>query len=131
MPTASSISTHILNHTETKLLTLLALEQHADTAASRLGARSITLAIRQRVALAAGVQEAALAVVVETLAAGLAGWVGGWEVAGGELGEVEGDDTCVEWRGGREGGEHAEEEELGEGVEHHDINVSLSWYWIV
>jgi hypothetical protein len=128
MPISTSISTHILHHIKVKLLTLLALEQHADTTASRLGARSITLAIRQRVAPTACAQEAALAVVVETLATGLVGWVGRWEVAGGELGEVEGDDTCVEWRGGREGGEHAEEEELGEGVEHHDINVGLSWY---
>jgi hypothetical protein len=110
-----------------ELLTLLALEQHADTAASRLGARSIMLAIRQRVALAAGVQEAALAVVVETLAAGLAGWVSGWEVARGELGEVEGDDACVERSGGREYGEHAEEEKLGDDIEHHGFDGILSW----
>jgi hypothetical protein len=110
-----------------ELLTLLALEQHADTAASRLSARSIMLVIRQRVALAAGVQEATLAVVVETFAAGLAGWVGGWEVAGGELGEVEGDEACVKRSGGREDGEHAEEEKLGEGVQHHDGDISLGW----
>jgi hypothetical protein len=127
MPIPISINTHIPNHIKVKLLTLLALEQHADTTAIRLGARSITLAIRQRVAPTACAQEAALAVVVETLATGLAGWVGRWEIAGGELGEVEGDDTCVEWRGRREGGEHAEKEELGEGFEHHDGDVSLGW----
>jgi hypothetical protein len=108
MPRPLSISTHSRKiPIEVRLLTLLALEQHTDAAASWLGARSITLAIRQRVALAAGVQETALAVVVEALAAGLAGWVGGWEVAHDELCDVEGRDACVERRGGREDGEHA------------------------
>jgi hypothetical protein len=128
MPTSLSISTHSRKSPiEVRLLTLFALEQHADAAASWLGARSITLAIRQRVALAAGVQEAALAVVVEALAAGLAGCVGGWKVAHDELGDVEGRDARVERRGGREDGEHAKEEELEESVEHHGGDIVVSW----
>jgi hypothetical protein len=110
-----------------ELLTLLAPEQHADTTACRRSTHSILLAVRQRVAMAAGVQVAAVAVVVEALAAGLAGWVGGWEVTCDELGEVESGEGRVERRGGREDSEHVEEEELEDAVEDHGGDFEGGW----
>jgi hypothetical protein len=94
---------------QVKLLTLLALEQHADTAAVELAAGIVSMTIRQGVALAAGPEVLDVALVVDTLGAGLVGSISGRQVLARR---------DVGWGG--DGGRHEGEHE-GEDVEDHDV----------
>jgi hypothetical protein len=92
----------------TLLLTLLALEQHADTAAVELATGIVLVPIRQGVALAAGPEVLDVTLLVDALGAGFIGSIGGRKVlARGYVG------------GGGDGGPNEGERHQGEDVEDH------------